>query len=300
MKAYISETAWIEFPIAVHEITWEQFNDIRVIEQKFFKANTPEPDSEENEAGDTEKTPEPETVITPAAALQNISESVNHVVDLLDIVMDGDWGEIPFSQPGDNMAQLFKDGFTYNIENAFDSDVTLMRLYVHIMNTIQYYKPVKPFLKYSLKWKGETYYIDPTEAFNALSGIDYTVGETITVLEFQKKAQEKIAEKGDGSGNIGFNLGIQEVAILLRKKNEKLPFKRRERIRFIDQRARLFTDLPLDEILNIRFFFLNILMLSEITPTTNSSSKGLRMKQQQVKNAAKARRQRKSGKTRGK
>lgn len=294
MKAFLDKESWFSFPVSVHELRWDQFSDFRACEQRFFLANNPPPELDEN--GEEIEKPKP----TKEDKINNATKSVDHIVELLDYVLAGDWQKIPFSVEGDNMQDLFSMEFRYNVKNVFDTEISLMRLYVHIVNMIDQYKPKKLPRTFKINWKGDIYTIDPLEAHKAISGIDYTVGETLTALEFQKKTIERINEKGDPDGNMAFNLGCRELAILLRKKGEELPWKRRERIKFIDSRVKVFTDLPLNVVLDVRFFFLNILKRYEITHTTNSSSKGLKMKQQQIRIAAKMRHRLKNGKRRGK
>lgn len=299
MKAFLSKTEWFSFPVTVQELNWMEFNDIRATEQAFLQSvQLPEVETDGDSAADP--TPELSHLEQLERALEDSEASANHIIDLLAIVLDGDWDQIPFSVPGDNVQELMVAGFRYNLDTALTEELSLMRLYVHLVNIINGYEEKAVDPDFSLDWKGQTYYIDPLEAYKALSGMDFTAGEAITVLEFQKKTLEKIAAKGDRDCNLSFNLGAREIAVLLRKKGEKLPFKSRERISFINARVKIFQDLPLDIVLNIRFFFLNILEKYELIQDINFSSTGWRTKQLRTRIRKGMRLRLKSGKLLGK
>jgi len=81
-----------------------------------------------------------------------------------------------------------------------------------------------------------------------------TVGESITLLEFDRRAG-KVLDK-DYNANIDFNLGLEQFAVLLRKPGEQLPLDLSKRIAFIDARKQIAKQAPLWLILNVRFFFI--------------------------------------------
>lgn len=81
-----------------------------------------------------------------------------------------------------------------------------------------------------------------------------TVGEAITLLEFDRAAKKKL--NNDYNANIDFNLGLEQLAVIMRKEGEQLPIDPAERTLFIDQRKKEVSSAPLWLVLNIRFFFI--------------------------------------------
>ena len=81
-----------------------------------------------------------------------------------------------------------------------------------------------------------------------------TVGEAITLLEFDRVAKKKL--DNDYNANIDFNLGLEQLAVIMRKEGEQLPIDPAERTLFIDQRKKEVSSAPLWLVLNIRFFFI--------------------------------------------
>ena len=117
----------------------------------------------------------------------------------------------------------------------------LLDLYNSTIQMINDYQPTNV-----LTWNG--YEVVPPE----LNPI--TVGESITLLEFDRRAG-KILDK-DYNANIDFNLGLEQFAVLLRKPGEHLPIDLNKRIKFIDARKQIAKQAPLWLILNVRFFFI--------------------------------------------
>jgi len=243
-------------PLSCMDITYKQFIEFRAAEQEFFKANQPDEDDQGEDEGSEEDNSAGEPNYTDPEYINKIERSTFHMVNVCSMLCRGPIESIPIAIAGDNVAQLIESGFTF----GFNDEVTLIRLYCHIVNLINGYKPHKPTKDYQYTWLGVEYFIDPNEAYDALTGQSHTVGEALTVLQLQKQAVAVIEQKGDKDGNVSFNLGLGELAVLLRPKGVKVPVSKKERTAFINRQKKIFEDLPLSVVLDVRFFLLHTLI----------------------------------------
>jgi hypothetical protein len=134
-------------------------------------------------------------------------------------------------------------------------ELTLIRLYAHVLNVINSFVPDKIPETFKFKHKGKSFEIESKPAARMLTGMAFTAGEAIEVLEYMKRAQEALKKNPSQEGNIDFTLGLTEIAILVRQKGERLPAERPRLEKFIVLRRELFKSLSLDVVLSIRFFF---------------------------------------------
>jgi len=200
--------------------------------------------------------------ITPAEANQNLKESLKHIIR-------GNLDILPAYVKGDETAKLIENGYYLKIGD----EVSVMRIYAHLVTMIQAYMPDKIPHTFRLRWGGKKFTIQKQPIARVLLGRPMTTGEALEVLEYQRRASASMETTPKDIGNIDFNLGLREIAILLRKQGEELPAERTERIRFINSRMELFKDIPLRTILDLRFFFALSLMSYTTTKTILSSGK---------------------------
>jgi len=200
-------------------------------------------------------------------------------------VVQGDVDQIPFSidEPG-SVSKLFD---SYTIKPG--DELSVIRLYAHIVNTWNSYKPEAINKVYKTTVDGDTYYLAGNAA-QLLLGIGYTAGETFEAMEYQRRAHLHIEQAPDQVGNIEFNLGLTELAILLRKKGERLPSSETERENFINDRKQVFSRITLDQVFNLRFFLGNLLLKTARQKLTPISGRGPRA--QPVKNQRRKRKRR--------
>lgn len=225
MIIQLSSGGKIDVPYHVSELTFMQFIDFTTLEQRYFA---------ENEEGKDE-----------AAAIQHLIEAVAAVVT-------GDIHDIPF-RTDESIEHLMKG---YSI--GLGEDISILKIYAHVVNLIQSYTPESSQeAEFSISFNGEQFTVAGTDAARTLLNQPLTAGEAVTVLELQRNMLHLMEKNGDKEGNLAFSLGVQELAVLLRKPGEQLPMNRVERIKFIDERVKLFEYLPLDVVLDIRFFFLH-------------------------------------------
>jgi hypothetical protein len=183
------------------------------------------------------------------------------LVDLVKNIYEVDVTDLPFGSPEEDYSEYFIN---------LGDDLTVMRLYHHYINLINTFNPdIKN--TYEIKYKGQKFYLDAMGIMKSLEGAAYTAGEVITVCEYQRVLSKK-TDSIDDSAAMSMKLGLIEMAVLLRKKGEKLPSRQSERETFISNRAKFFSELSMDKVLAVRFFLLDI--LKAYVRTTDISSSG--------------------------
>lgn len=176
--------------------------------------------------------------------------------DALATIVKGSLHPLPVNHPGDDPVQMLDRGYIVQIGDP----LSLNRIYAHLVTIIQDYKPDKVPQTFKMKWHGKNFTVSRAPIARVLLGTPLTTGEALEVLEYQRRASDRMATAPKDVGNIDFNLGLREFAILVRKKGEELPADRDQRHRFINQRMALFKDLRLTAVLDIRFFFVTSLI----------------------------------------
>lgn len=172
---------------------------------------------------------------------ENPDDAIGYLVSAVSILLGEDCSDLSVGNVGDQV---------------LPGEVpTVMGLYEHLIGLCNNYKP-NITDDYTFRWKNKTYSIDPNDVTALFGRRNLTAGEAITVLEFERyfgKASERDLENAD------FNLGLEQAAVLLREKGVKLPASRRARITYIDKHKNLFANCPATLIVDVRFFFLNVL-----------------------------------------
>lgn len=234
---------WLDIFYNVSERTFEQFCDFKTAEVEFWRVARSENPSEE---------------IDTREALRR---ALNHLIL-------GNY-DLPYNVNSERLIDLQESGYLVNQGD----ELTLIRLYAHCLNVINSFVPQEIPETFRFTHKGKNFEIEPKPAARMLTGISFTAGEAIEVLEYMKRAQEAVKKNPSQEGNIDFTLGLTEFAILVRQKGERLPAERPRLEKFISIRRELFKSLSLDKVLEIRFFFLNILLSLGTIPTTRPFGK---------------------------
>ena len=239
MIAQLSTGATINLPLTAHEIPWEAFCDFKDEEQEYFKAQ---------EKGDNYE------------AIVSITTALSYVY--------GTWVmDLPFSLD-EPLEDLFLSGFTVTLGD----DLSVMRLYAHLNTIINTFKPETLKDKvFKLHVGGEEYQLDQLKAAKFLTLEGVSTGEAIEVLEFRRIAEKNLEEKKFALGSMDFTLGLRELAILVRKKGEPLPWNRKELESFLNDRMQTFRTVTAGEVLTLRFFLINSYLIWLQNQTTNSS-----------------------------
>jgi len=161
----------------------------------------------------------------------------------------------------------------------------------------------KSFLKLSdkvffIEVDGQEYGTDWQRAAKYLTMDASGTGEMIEVLEYQRLAKNAKDEKKFSFGALDFNFGLQQLAVMMRKKGEALPWNRSELEIFVSQRKELFSKkVTCEDVHKLRFFLTSSFRTWNKTQGinssgvhTNSSQKGIIRKS--TNNGSKKRRKR--------
>lgn len=240
----------LDIPMFCEDITYDQFEDFQANERKYKKElNDDEPDD--------------------AQVQWHLRHAVNQIIK-------GDLSAFPFMILTDDPKRMLKN-HTYQF-SMLDPELSIHRLYIHLVNLMNSYENHVQPKQYVIEWydideKGNEvpckYYMDPTRSIDLLIGDTnthtnpitskrYTSGEVLEILEFQRSFSKKINATQDTDGNLSYNLGLSEMAILLRKDGYKLPRKRADFRAHIEKYKRIFAKLPLNVVFDCRFFLLSI------------------------------------------
>lgn len=196
---------------------------------------------------------------------EHLAAAIGHIV--------GDCSDIVFNHPEDDINGLIDVGFILPIGGK----ISTIRIYAHILSLLRWFhvdlEEGKNIIdgSYFIDYKGDRYYVDP-DLLNRHFGFDvgrtYSTGEVIEIKSLERELKLlKASGRMDQDGSIEFTLTLKIMAILLRKRGEKLSPNYKERELFLRQRATHFQDLPLDAVLGVRFFFIHILESYETTQT---------------------------------
>lgn len=174
---------------------------------------------------------------------------------------------LPSHLERDSGLNLIDFGYTMDIGH----ELSIMRIYAHVINIIQGYAPLtipKEFILYKKDYgftrvkinvdkETETYQVDKQNAVAMM--LNLTTGEAIETLEYQRRAAHWMKKTKD-IGNIDFELGLTELALLVRKPGELLPADKPGRDKLIKERQELFKNVDLSTVLDLRFFLLATLL----------------------------------------
>ena len=191
----------------------------------------------------------------------------------------GDWiFDLPFTLD-EPLEELFLNGFTVTLGD----DLSVMRLYAHLNTIINTFKPETLKDKvFKLVVGSEEYQLDQLKAAKFLTLEGVSTGEAIEVLEFRRIAEKNLEEKKFALGSMDFTLGLRELAILVRKKGEALPWNRKDLEAFLNSRMEIFRGVTAGEVLTLRFFLINSYLIWLQNQTTNSSGTARPIKVQEL------------------
>jgi len=211
----------------------------------------------------------------------------------------GDLDQLTYNIDNDKQVQeLLDKGFLFGsdvskLNYSFKVDtfeISIVRLYIHIITIVNQYKPNKIPAEFKVKWYSEPlkegqnrrknakknwYYLQANEARSTLKfkKANLTFGEVFLMGIIQDNFEKKKASTKHLNGNAAFNLNIKCLSVLLRKKGEKIPIDKKDYDPFIKQRQSVWRDIPLSTVLDVRFFFLNTIEESVQSSVTNIFSK---------------------------
>lgn len=244
----LSNGKTINVPIDCDEVTFMQYMEFIHAENEYLDVSRQD-DDEEGRKIDADQIEE-------------------YLIEAVGVMVTGDgFMTLPFSIAGDNMRVMMESKYIWQ----FGEDISVMRLYVHLLGMFDRYNDqIKERAErgefkaseYVCMIGGKDYVLPSSRAVALFSDEAYTTGEVLELKYFRAKFQKTITERSDPTGQLAFNLGLSEMAILLRRDGEQLPHDKRHRTAFINRRAQLFKELPLSVIFDVRFFLISTLQNS--------------------------------------
>lgn len=161
-----------------------------------------------------------------------------------------DANDIPIGEP-------VPDGFMFVLGKK-EQTVTAMKVYYHVLNLINAYDQKNP--SESFEYKGETYHI------SSVVNVGLNAQEGIITAEIERRWSEIQQGKAtdiqgnlilDDNGNFEFALNLRLFAVLCRLEGEHIPIDIRERDKWLDGRMSHFEGVPMNIVLDVRFFLLH-------------------------------------------
>lgn len=236
-------------PLSVAERTFGRFCDFKALEQLYW-AKVKEAGAEYREEHDL-----PE--MSALDELKHTLEITRAFQAMMATIIDGNIEDIEFSIEGDEPAKLIEDKYHIGMED----DISLMRLYAHWITLVDSFKPEKIPTIIKMDMEGTTCELTKERAEILFMGEGTTAGQLIEVLEFRRRCLH-LAETtiNEANGNLDFNLGTTEMALLVLPKGVKLPHKRGPLMKHINEWKKKWEFVPLDELLTIRFFLVTTII----------------------------------------
>ena len=269
----------IKIPYHPEEFTFEKAMDFKIAIEEFEKQCKVYTEQDIADFGD-----EVEDFVEPT--VDPIEEDLM-LLEAVDCIVPGVVGLVDkYNLPGENTTKLVENGYVIKPGD----ELSTCRIYAHIITIIDTYKPEKILKKFSVrhyadalpdgqhrksKDKKITYYIEPDDVVRATNyKKTYSNAEVLLTNIFNRNTAKGLKRGDLVSSNLMFKLSIEEMAVLLRRKNEKLPVKRREQFEFVDRRKKVFRDLPYSTVLDVRFFFRITIAVYIVTILTAIFGKG--------------------------
>lgn len=268
----VTDKAYLTIPFHVSDITFADFCDFQIWEYKYLESVGALPKYEDDDQDDQDdEDPDPGKPDPPK--VKDPAESIRLLTKALSFIYGSGVYDIPLSE-GNRIQDLINSGFNYKPFAKAD-EISLFGLYAHFLNMVTAYKTDPSAAKdvFNLDLAGERFVLESKKAARILLGAALTTGEVIETLEYQRRAGVAIRQNRATEGAIDFNLGLTELAILIRKPGEQLPGSRSDFKAWIQERRQLFAEVRLNVIFDLRFFLLNSLTNYEVTRLLNISGK---------------------------
>jgi len=125
-------------------------------------------------------------------------------------------------------------------------------------------------MQFSFKHKGDRYFVGQSDFNSLYNSGKVTVGEIMAINDIRAAGKRAMEDINDDNGALSFEISIREVAILARLKGEKLPLSRNDYDRFVNERMKVFEDIPMDIYFNLCFFLTLITIKSLVENLTNT------------------------------
>lgn len=236
------------FPLTADEMTFGEFVDFK----KALEAGglVGRPADDEGPQGSEGEESEASELVDPVD--MDPSEYFSTIVQALSQVIRGPIHLLDLYSADDNVSEIMTRGCRFQIGEPFN----VIRIYGHLLSLLNGYRTDRLDLSgdFAVDYKGKRYVINQDRAKRFFTRQSFTVVEVIEIQETRRLFNSAIAKKGDPDGALEFEMDLRTVAVLLREPGHLLPINKAERHRYLETMARHFSDLPMDAVLDIRFF----------------------------------------------
>lgn len=252
MKAILDNGAELEIPFHASEVLWSVWSDFKIKENEYFEA-----------AGKQDE----EGVSKP-----DVRDATIALVEAVQTICGEGVKSLKFSI-GEDEYKLIDTGYVLQM----GQEVTILKLYAHLITVIDKFVPTDLKNVFRIKIGNAVFQIDKSRAASLFAFDSLSVGEAIEILEFMRVGREAVKLKRVSLGNMDFSMGLRQVATILRKPGEDLPWNKKELEDFLDRRCQVFEPhVTAEQILTLRFFLINSFIESKTTLDINFSSKDRR------------------------
>jgi hypothetical protein len=231
-------------PLDASEWHFGKFCDFRAWENRFHLISRQVADGEA-EAGQAER--------AMAEALEKVTGAAVH--------------DLPTSLPGDDVVHLFNSNYRITL----GTELSQTRVYAHLAGIAKECEPTKAEVldKYPIdslpdflqvKTDGKTFKVVRDRVARVMSGKPLNTGEAIECQEYLRRHATEIGkirgyEDPERASSLDYTLGLTQVAILLRRFGEQLPWDDGARERWLVRRRKLLRNIDLQTVQDIRFFY---------------------------------------------
>lgn len=170
--------------------------------------------------------------------------------EMLKPLVQGDLSPIPAMSETDTKGKGLLDGKP-SLSNIFSFIDDIVK---------SHQSPKSNGKSFSFMYNGCRYYLSGKEWKGVLANNKFTNGEVLTAVETVGFFDKLIKENGDSDMSYQFQKDLTLMAILCRKKNEKLPSMLPDRLEFLQKRSEEFLQLPMDVVLDVTFFLTSIFL----------------------------------------
>ena len=249
----------LTLPLTPKEIDFSDFCDFQKEERLYIDLSSPPEELSEEEL---------ESWVFPVdESVKQLTRAVSMLAP--EVFVEKDKVILPFNIEGEKAKDLIDGGFTISIGD----DLSILRLYSHLINIIRKYQPQEIPITFTLTHKGKSFELKREQVVKILTKQSFTTGESVEVMEYNRRKELVVQDKPLEIGNLDFELGLTEVAILVRQPGEPLPWEKKDLDNFIEERRELFKTVKLSDVIALRFFLLDSLITYGRIKTINSFGK---------------------------
>lgn len=240
----------LNIPMAAEEIEYRQFCDFQAEDIEFLEANQAEDRKE------------------PAIAM--------HLKNAVKAICGPATDHVPFGLGGDSITRLVQEKYRVKIGD----DISVLRLYAHLCTVLKEANYVGDMtvenipLFLDITHGGQKYRVIGNNAVRVMDDRPVRTAEFVECMEYKRLGAKSMKGRTKGEiSSLHYTVAISQFAILVKQQGEELPEEEGARERWIKERRELLADLPLTDVMKVRFFLTATLSKSRNPASTVSFGK---------------------------